>query len=154
MMEEEMDSALFNEERTKRYCLWRIWDNSKHKILFVINNPGLGDEVSDDDDVLYCKEIAKHFGAGGLYICCSYPGLKEDELLDSGDAKNDSVIMQTGVKTGNAIFCWKGNNMSKQNQRDLEIYTILSYIGCRVNVLKESPKRIGSPVSGYLLEKF
>lgn len=137
-MEDTLNGASFNEDRTHRYSLWRRWHTLVNPILFVLPHPGTADEENDDNDVAMCTQIAKHFKAGGVYICCAWPGvnMSEEDLLKSGSAKNDSVIMQTAIKCSNAVFLWNGDHRPRLYGRDLELYAIISYVGTYVQVLK------------------
>ena len=57
MLEEVDYGAELSECRTYRYVLWRIWDNSKPKIMFIGLNPSTADENTDDNTIT--RTVAK-----------------------------------------------------------------------------------------------
>ena len=46
--------AHFSKNRIYRYALWRTWDESKPKVLFVGLNPSTADEIQDDPTIRRC----------------------------------------------------------------------------------------------------
>ena len=46
-MEDTLNGALFNENRTHRYSIWRIWNTILNQILFVLSNPGTADDENE-----------------------------------------------------------------------------------------------------------
>lgn len=51
-----------------RYQLWRIWDESLPKVLFIMHNPSTADADVDDPTIRRCIAYAKEWGYGGLYV--------------------------------------------------------------------------------------
>lgn len=51
-----------------RYALWRTWDSSKEKVLFIGLNPSWADEVEGDHTVARCISYAKQWGYGGIIV--------------------------------------------------------------------------------------
>lgn len=51
-----------------RFKLWRIWDEEKPKVLFVMHNPSKADWYNDDPTIRRCIGFAKSWGCGGLYV--------------------------------------------------------------------------------------
>jgi hypothetical protein len=60
--------ATFSEDRLYRYSLWRIWDEHKPRILFLMLNPSTADETTNDPTVERCQRRAVKWGFGGLYV--------------------------------------------------------------------------------------
>ena len=58
--------AVFNEERTHRRRLWRIWDKSLPLLYVVGMNPSIADENDNDPTVERCVRRATALGYGGL----------------------------------------------------------------------------------------
>ncbi|MGB1448802.1 MAG: DUF1643 domain-containing protein [Flavobacteriaceae bacterium] len=52
----------------KRYRLWRIWDEQRPYILFILLNPSKGDATKDDPSIKRLISFAKAFSYGGLYL--------------------------------------------------------------------------------------
>ncbi len=51
-----------------RYKLWRVWDNSKDKVLFLMHNPSTADASMDDPTIRRCIGFARNWGYGGIYV--------------------------------------------------------------------------------------
>ena len=60
--------AKFSIDRKYRYALWRIWNNSKPKAMFVGLNPSTADEIANDPTVRRCIGFAQSWGYGGLLM--------------------------------------------------------------------------------------
>jgi len=60
--------ALFSKDRIYRYALWRTWDNSLPKVLFIGLNPSTADEIQDDPTNRRCKRYAQDWGYGGYIM--------------------------------------------------------------------------------------
>ena len=54
--------AKFSKCRKYRYTLWRTWDNSKPKVMFLGLNPSTADEVNNDPTVTRCINYSKSSG--------------------------------------------------------------------------------------------
>jgi hypothetical protein len=61
-------SADFSKCGKYRYCLSRIWDKDKPKVLFVMLNPSTADSEKDDPTIRRCVNYAKQWGFGSLYV--------------------------------------------------------------------------------------
>lgn len=51
-----------------RYRLWRIWDESKPFVLFIMLNPSTADSSHDDPTIRRCIGFAKSWEFGGMYV--------------------------------------------------------------------------------------
>jgi hypothetical protein len=51
-----------------RFKLWRIWDQEKPKVLFIMHNPSTADANEDDPTIRRCIGFAKSWGYGGFYV--------------------------------------------------------------------------------------
>ena len=60
--------AKFSKDRKYRYALWRIWNNSLPKAMFVGLNPSTADEIVNDPTVRRCIGFALSWGYGGLLM--------------------------------------------------------------------------------------
>jgi hypothetical protein len=68
MKAEDFKGAIISDCGKYRYQLWRIWDSSKPKVLFVMHNPSTADSSEDDPTIRRCIGYAKLWGFGGLYV--------------------------------------------------------------------------------------
>lgn len=102
--QEMISGAEFSEDGKYRYRLWRIWDGTLPKILFVMHNPSTADQYEDDPTIRRCIAFAKSWGFGGLYVANLYPyvstdksalkGLDWDTLAPSENAKHISELLE------------------------------------------------------------
>lgn len=67
------NGATFSDDRKYRYVLWRIWDDSKPKIMFIGLNPSTANENSDDPTIKRVIAISKNLGYGGVYMLNIFP---------------------------------------------------------------------------------
>ena len=91
--------ADFSKCRKYRYTLWRTWDASKSKVMFLGLNPSTADEVKNDPTVTRCINYSKRWGYGGMYMMnifsfrTTYPVELKKAQNPIGD-KNDFWIIQ------------------------------------------------------------
>ena len=60
--------AKFSKDRIYRYALWRIWDDTLPKLLFIGLNPSTADEINDDPTMRRCIRFSKDLGYGGFIM--------------------------------------------------------------------------------------
>lgn len=86
---EMISGAIISDCGRYRYQLWRIWDDSKPKVLFLMHNPSTADEKDDDRTVGRCIGFAKQWGYGGIYIgnLYAYRAKKPEALLKLSPAE-------------------------------------------------------------------
>ncbi len=68
-----------------RWKLWRIWDDSKPKILWIMHNPSTADAEKDDPTIRRIINFSKSWGFGGLYVgnVCPYRSTNPKDLIGS-----------------------------------------------------------------------
>lgn len=76
--------AIISDCERYRFQLWRIWDNSKPLILWIMHNPSTADETKDDPTIRRIIGFSKAWGYGGLYVGNMFPYRATDpkELLN------------------------------------------------------------------------
>lgn len=67
-----LKAARFNEDKTHRYFLSRIWDDKLSKVLFIGLNPSTADGLEDDHTVRRLISFARDWGFGGFYLVNTY----------------------------------------------------------------------------------
>jgi len=65
--------AIISECGKYRYQLWRIWNETKPLIMFVMHNPSTADADSDDPTIRRLIGFAQHWGYGGFYVGNQFP---------------------------------------------------------------------------------
>lgn len=103
--------AIISNCGTYRYALWRYWDRSLPKALFLMLNPSIADAELDDPTLRRCMGFARTWGYGGLFIGnrfafrCTQPGL----LLKAEDPigpLNGTYLSQMAERSEIIICAW------------------------------------------------
>ena len=132
-----MDSykgAIISDCQKYRYALWRNWDLSKDKVMFIGLNPSTADHVDDDPTIRRCIGFAKSWGYGGLYMTnlFSYRTSSPDKLRNIknpiGNPDNDDWIKKLYNKSSIIIAAW-GNASFNKNRKE-EIRNLCSDMHC------------------------
>lgn len=114
LFEESNKGAILSECETYRYQLWRIWDESKPKVLFIMLNPSTADADIDDPTIRRCIGFAKSWGYGGLFVgnIFAYRSTEPKGLFEADDAvgvDNNYHLEQMSEKCEIAVCAW-GNS--------------------------------------------
>ncbi|MFL2607263.1 MAG: DUF1643 domain-containing protein [Flavobacteriaceae bacterium] len=111
-------SAKFNKARTRRYSLFRKWSD-KPTTVWIMLNPSVADETSDDKTISKCIKFSKYWGYGGLYVInlCSdistcpketINKLKINEEIDSISLRQIIDV----IKKNKTVYCAWGFGIS------------------------------------------
>lgn len=73
LFENATKGAVISECGKYRFQLWRIWDNSKPMVFWVMHNPSTADESEDDPTIRRIIGFTKSWGYGGLYVGNLFP---------------------------------------------------------------------------------
>lgn len=92
-----------------RYRLWRIWDDSAPRILFIMLNPSTADELDNDPTVERCERRAAAWGFGSVEVVniFAYRATSPEEMKKQTDPvgkDNDFHILQA-VQDADMIVC-------------------------------------------------
>ncbi len=114
--------AEFSDCRKHRYALWRIWDDSKPKIMFVGLNPSTASEQKDDHTIKKVCKIANNLGYGGIYMvnCFSFVTPYPEDLEHNADAEeiNDDKIHKWYQYCKDIVFAWGSFKVVSDRCRD------------------------------------
>lgn len=117
-----LKNAKFNEDRTHRFFLSRLWDNAHSKILFIGINPSTADETEDDHTVTRLIKFSQSWGFGGFTIVNLYSfitpepddmkkfymGLSKHQL-NLHNKENLNEILRRARICSMVVFCWGAN---------------------------------------------
>jgi len=106
--------ALISDDGKYRYKLWRIWDDNKPCVLFIMLNPSTADAFEDDPTIRRCINFAKSWGYGGLYVgnLYAYRATDPKELKrvdDPNGIPNEANIYEMFTHCDKVICAW-GND--------------------------------------------
>jgi hypothetical protein len=75
--------AVISECGRYRFQLWRIWDETKPLVLWIMHNPSTADENYDDPTIRRVISFSKSWGYGGVYVGNLFPyrSTNPDQLL-------------------------------------------------------------------------
>ncbi|MEK6791851.1 MAG: DUF1643 domain-containing protein, partial [Deltaproteobacteria bacterium] len=62
------DNAVMSVCRLYRYALWRTWDESQDKVMFIGLNPSTADATNDDRTISRCRSYAEQWRYGGIIM--------------------------------------------------------------------------------------
>ena len=120
--------ALFSDCRKYRYVLWRVWDDSLPKVMFIGLNPSTANEDSDDPTIRRVKTFAKSWGFGGVYMLnlftyvTAYP--EELKKCDNALLNADKYLMEYAAKSERIIFAW--GNFKECKERAKKVLQMFS----------------------------
>ena len=109
----DRSGALFSDCGRYRYRLWRVWDRSAPRVLFVLLNPSTADEINNDPTIERCQRRVvlwnsrlpkyKKFGAVELINGSAYRSTKPSELFVLEKKSNGDVDAVIGPDNGDSI---------------------------------------------------
>jgi hypothetical protein len=116
-------------EGAYRYCLWRTWDASLPRALWILLNPSTADERIDDSTLRRCKAFSASWRFGGLEIVnlfalrTPYP---HDLYLvaDPVGSANDRHIIAAARRATCIILAWGAHGSYRQ--RDQAVLALLA----------------------------
>ena len=129
---EGISGALFSDsERRFRYALWRIWQPSGDKLLFIGLNPSTANGTKDDPTIRRLIGFAKSWGFGGLFAgnLFSIVSANPDVLWLSSSVElpggpNDMAIKRMRELSSKVMVGW-GNWGAAAGTRPGEVIAIL-----------------------------
>jgi len=140
LFESTKKGGVLSECQTYRYRLWRIWDEVKPKVMFIMLNPSTADADIDDPTIRRCIGFAKSWGFGGLYVgnLFAYRSTQPNGLLEPDDAvgiDNNYHLQEMSKECEIAICAW-GNSpiLSKIKPK----HEPLKYVGIPLHYIELS----------------
>lgn len=126
-------SAEFSPDRVYRYVLYRNWDDTKPKVLFIGLNPSTADESVDDPTIRRCKRFAADWGYGGLIMANLFAVRATDpKVMIAHDApigpENSEWLRALAGEADLVIAAW--GNHGVHMQRDLAVLSFLPNARC------------------------
>ncbi|MFF2499577.1 DUF1643 domain-containing protein [Peribacillus sp. NPDC058075] len=114
ILSEPINGASFDETRTFRYSLTRIWDSKKEKVVFIGLNPSTADEVKDDPTLKRCINFAKRwhngkYGSLEMVNLFSYRSTDFDMLKNFDNPigiENDKYLLNAVRNASLVVIAW------------------------------------------------
>lgn len=108
--QQEERGAIFSQDRKYRYCLKRIWDTTKPKLMWIGFNPSNAGETDDDPTIESVRRITRFNSYGGFYmlncygIICELPEIVKKTKDPMGANLQYHDIIRPLVT--NVVFAW------------------------------------------------
>ena len=104
--------ALFSPNRRYRWRLWRIWDESLPRGVFVVLAPGPADENLDDTQVIACEQHARRWGWGSVEVVAVFARVLYGSPytlrvgVNPRGSQNDRYLLETCVGADVVVAAW------------------------------------------------
>jgi len=117
---ESASGAVFSRDERYRYGLWRNWNPSLGKVLFIGLNPSTADHQRNDPTIRRCIAYAQHWDYGGMLVgnLFAYRATRPPDLLKASQPvgpDNEMWLLRMAAAADLIIACW-GNNGSYLSQ--------------------------------------
>lgn len=137
--------ALFNDDRTHRLYLWRVWDESKRVLMWIGLNPSTADEHDLDPTLESVTRISQHNGFGGFFMTNLFTVVSKDPNILKGTEwgdflKDKETLWNIKAKCDSIVFAW--GNFKEAQARSAEIMREFKHC----NPLCIRKNKNGSPV--------
>lgn len=103
-------SAMFSDDRSYRYHLFRQWDEKKPLAMCIGLNPSNADESEDDPTIRNLCKLLESLDYGGFYMCNVFACVTSDPKKIQSFADpvkiNDYVLKDIGLQVKDVFFCW------------------------------------------------
>lgn len=136
------NGAIFSNDRMYRYALWRIWDDTKPKIMFVGLNPSTASEAKNDPTIRRVIQFATNWGYGGVYMMnlfafvTAYP--KELKQCKDPVGENNKYLIEITGKCDVILFCW--GNFKEAKERSIDVSKLFNIAYCLGKNANGTPK--------------
>ncbi len=127
-----ISGAVFNDStRRFRYALWRAWQPTGHRLLFIGLNPSTANDIKDDPTIRRLIGFAKSWDFGGLFAgnLFSLVTANPDVLWHSSSPElpngpNDVAIKRMREHSSMVLVGW-GNEGRYAGARPREVLALL-----------------------------
>ena len=116
--------AVFNEARTHRYLLTRIWDARQPVMTWIMLNPSTADAFADDPTIRRCVSFARRGGCGGIWVVNLFALRATDprmlaEHADPVGACNDQFLAERGAQGSVTVAGWGAGGSLRGRSREV-----------------------------------
>lgn len=111
-----------------RYALWRTWDESLPRVMFVGLNPSTADARQDDPTLVRCVNFARDWGYGGVITTNLFAFRATDpramlRARDPVGPENDRVLCEQARTVDRVIAAW--GNLGSYRDRAAAVRKLL-----------------------------
>jgi hypothetical protein len=114
--------ALFDDRRIWRYRLWRVWDETKPRVAFVMLNPSTADEKVLDPTLRRCIGYAQAWGFGAMEIgnLFAFRATEPDDMKAAQDPvgpANDGELAEMAHRAALIVCGWGAHGGHQDRDR-------------------------------------
>lgn len=122
----ELNGALISEDQLYRYSLWRIWDNSLPKVMWIMLNPSTADGDVDDPTIRRCMGFAKSWGYGGIMVGNLFAFRATDPkqltAIDNPEGeRNKEILTRMSKQCDLIVLAWGNAPIIKKIKPDFKV---------------------------------
>jgi hypothetical protein len=127
------NSAALSDCRRYRYALWRTWDDTLPRVMFIGLNPSTADEKGDDPTLRRTMDFARRWGFGGVGNgnLFAYRATDPKVMMAAEDPvgrENDRWLKRLAADAGLVVAAW-GNDGGFRG-RSAEVRRLLPDLHC------------------------
>ena len=160
--------SVFNEDRTHRYVLRRVWDAKKPLLAVIMLNASISDTiVTDTTTTLVMNNVARLEEYGGVHILNLYSILtnKLNFRFNSDDdlnhPENDTYIKKSAEECDKVVLAWgkTPDTIERVGIRANQVMELLTPYADKLYVITDGERRLLHPLvpalrNGWCLEKY
>jgi len=142
--------AIFSDCEKYRYRLWREWNDSQPTLCFIMLNPSMADETTNDPTITRCASRAIEMGFGRLEVANLFPWRATDpaEMVAAEDPVGpinhaDGAILGSVERSTMVICAWGAHKFAAA--RAAEVIRLLKATGYAENLFHIGLNNDGSP---------
>jgi hypothetical protein len=126
-----------------RYALWRIWEPTRPRALFIGLNPSTADASADDPTLRRCMAFARGWGFGGVALANLFAFRSTSprvlrQVADPVGPLNDEWLHRLRSEVDRAIAAW--GNHGRLLGRAAEVAGWLPGLECLGRTVRGAPK--------------
>lgn len=136
--------AIFSEQRTYRYALWRMWSATKKPLMTIGLNPSTANEITDDPTITRLIGRAAKEGFGGLLMANLYAYVSTDPnalirgKIETVGVLNDYYLRQMILLSEKQLCAW--GTFTGIDKRATEVLKFIAEPYCLGTNRNGSPK--------------
>lgn len=106
-----MNGAELSSCRRYRYALWRTWDDTRPRVMFIGLNPSTADETADDPTLRRTMDFARRWGFGGVGNgnLFAFRATNPKDMMAAEDPvgpENDAWLRRLAEEAGLVVAAW------------------------------------------------
>ncbi len=132
-MFESASGAVFSRDERYRYGLWRNWNPSLGKVLFIGLNPSTADQQQNDPTIRRCIAFAQHWDCGGMLVgnLFAFRATRPPDLRKASQPvgpDNEKWLLKMASAADLVIACW--GNVGSYLSQDQSIQELFPKLHC------------------------